>query len=591
MADRERKNLVWEIRKRLLALSPDELFHLAKEVGPVPDKDPSELDSEDAEGCFNYIHEFMYSKHLLESEDTGMAQLLVLNDAIVDAIQSRSNVTFPIDSSVNNETQSTDVASQPSGLVHSDNVNVPATDSVNATSDSLVVSQPLTISGVAATSSTENVMPDDVQKMLECYGDLSKKLRQFMTIQPISQPTSVQPTLQNNNPASMHISTSHPTPHPTPVRPTSQNNTHVLNMLTPHPTPHHTHVHPPPPNHDTRPRAQQPNAYEKMMTLKDLSYLHRREFKVQGGQIGDHSSDISYNSVCRQMEEGLKENFSDQEIVRGVLRIIKPGDFKDMLMNKEDVTIAELKGFLQSHLGEKSSTELFQELMCAKQDEHETPQQFLYRVIGLKQRILFTSRQAETEIKCNPETVQGVFLHTVCQGIGRKHNDIRRELKPLLSDNTVTDEIILRHVMKITSDESERQRRLGSTSRQKQTAAHSAQVEAEPVKESNSKKETADRKSKTDNVQQLAERIDVLTKLVDSLAETVQKDHACRCSSPKPQMVRKERPYGCPKCREKGSQDCKHCFYCGDEGHRAVGCLKKTKRQGNENRSLKGDNQ
>lgn len=32
--------------------------------------------------------------------------------------------------------------------------------------------------------------------------------------------------------------------------------------------------------------------------------------------------------------------------MRGVLRIIKPRDFKDMLVNKEDMTVAELKGFL-----------------------------------------------------------------------------------------------------------------------------------------------------------------------------------------------------------------------------------------------------
>ena len=574
MADSGRRDLVWEIRKHLLALSPDELFQIAKEVGPVSGEDPSTLDREDTEGCFNYIQGFMYSKHLLESEDTGMAELLVLNDAIVKILQSCSKVTLPVDPSVNEETQSTDVA-QSSGLAHSGTVNVPATSSANVTSDSVAHSQPLSASGIATTASAGSVIPDDVQKMLDSYDDLSKKLRQFMTTpttQPTSQTTPVQPALQNNN-------------------------THNLNTPTSHPTPHYTPVHPPPQNHDTPHHAHQSDTthpfhtHEKMVSLKDLPYLHRREFKVQGGQIGDHSSDISYNSVCRQMEEGLKDNFGDVEVVRGVLRIIKPGDFKDMLVNKEDMTVAELKGFLQSHLGEKSSTELFQELMCAKQNEHETPQQFLYRVIGLKQRILFTSRQAETEIKCSPETVQGVFLHTVYQGIGHKHNNIRRELKPLLSDSTVTDETILKHVMKITSDESERQRRLGSTPRQKHTAAHSAQVDTAPVKESNPKKETADRKNKTDSIQQLTERIDMLTKLVDSLAETVQKDRACRCSSPKPQMVKKERQYGCPKCLEKGLQDCKHCFYCGDEGHRAVGCLKKTKCQGNENRSLRGDSQ
>ena len=221
MADRGRKNLVWEIRKRLLALSPEELFHIAKEVGPVPGEDPSELDREDTEGCFEYIHKFMYSKHLLESEDMGMVELLVLNDAIDMVIRSRGNVTVPVDSSVNEERESTDVASQSSGLVHLDNANVPATGSANVTSDSLVISQPLTATGITTTSSTGNVVPDDVMKMLESYEDLSKKLRCFMNIpttQAASQPTAVQPTLQNIHTA---FTTTAP---PTPVHPTPQNN-------------------------------------------------------------------------------------------------------------------------------------------------------------------------------------------------------------------------------------------------------------------------------------------------------------------------------------------------------------------------------
>ncbi len=46
-------------------------------------------------------------------------------------------------------------------------------------------------------------------------------------------------------------------------------------------------------------------------------------------------------------------------------------------MEKEDLTVQELKGLLQSHLGDKSSTELFQNLMCARQGENENPQQFI----------------------------------------------------------------------------------------------------------------------------------------------------------------------------------------------------------------------
>lgn len=111
------------------------------------------------------------------------------------------------------------------------------------------------------------------------------------------------------------------------------------------------------------------------------------------------------------------------------------------------------------------------------------------------------------------------------------------------------------------------------------------------MKQSNAKKETVEQKTKPDTVQQLADKLDVLTKLVDSLAEAVQKDHVCNCSPAKLQVNRKERLYGCTKCVERGLPDCRHCFTCGEEGHRVVGCLKHPKRQGNANRLLQGDKQ
>ncbi len=72
--------------------------------------------------------------------------------------------------------------------------------------------------------------------------------------------------------------------------------------------------------------------------------------------------------------------------------------------------------------------------------------------------------------------MQGVFLHTVYQGLSHQYKDIRSELKPLLVTNNVTDEAILRHVTKITSDKNERLRRLGPPARTKQFTAGSAQV-------------------------------------------------------------------------------------------------------------------
>lgn len=157
--------------------------------------------------------------------------------------------------------------------------------------------------------------------MLNSYKELGKKLRQSITV-------STEHSLQQS-----------------PGLPTQANETHN-DTLRPNPT-RHPLVQP---------------ACEGIISLRDLSCLQRREFKVQRGQVGDHSSDISYNNICKQIEEGIRDGFPDTEIVCGVLRIIKPGTFKDMLIKKDDVAVLKLKGFLQDHLREKSSTELFQDL-------------------------------------------------------------------------------------------------------------------------------------------------------------------------------------------------------------------------------------
>lgn len=186
-----------------------------------------------------------------------------------------------------------------------------------------------------------------------------------------------------------------------------------------------------------------------------MSFLQRREFKVHGGQVGDNTSDISYHGLCKQIDEGLLAKYTESEIIQGVLRIIKLGQFKDMLINKDDLTLSELRSFMRSHLSEKSGSELFQELMSTRQHEHESPQQFLYRVIGLKQKVMFASRQDNMDIEYEFRTVQNVFLPTIHQGLLPKYSDIRNELKPLLSDWSVSDEVLIRQVNKVSSEESE----------------------------------------------------------------------------------------------------------------------------------------
>lgn len=85
-----------------------------------------------------------------------------------------------------------------------------------------------------------------------------------------------------------------------------------------------------------------------MVSLQDLSFLQHREFKVHRGQVGDSTS----------------------EIIQGVPHIIKPEQFEGILINKDNLTLSELRSFVWSHLSEvKCGSELFQELMSTKQHQ------------------------------------------------------------------------------------------------------------------------------------------------------------------------------------------------------------------------------
>ncbi|KAK6475935.1 hypothetical protein HHUSO_G23929 [Huso huso] len=413
MADPERKELVWTIRKDLHRLTANELYQLAENIGQVPDRNLYELDKNNEESCLEYVYGHVCSKALLDQEDQGVAQLLFLKDLIHDLIANREKSTEII---------------QPTKEIEGLNEN------------QQMPSLPIDLAGDA----TEISHGVELQQMLASYEELGRKLEQYKTTTA---------TL-------------------TTVRPTTRERTSM----------------------DSSPSNEH--------------YQHTRS-----------------------------ENT---------------------------------------------------ELMCAKQYDHETPQQFLYRMIGLKQKIIFASRQADTDIRYDNTTVQGVFLHTIYQGLGTKHNDIRRDLKPLLSDVAVSDEALLRHVIKITSEESERQRRLGQVSRNKMAHAHSAQLEGNAEKLG---KEVVDSKRTCRTMEELSAQVAALSSMIDTLKNSQQSGHSCQCNTSTLQTLKKESHRVCPNCVKQGTTNCNHCFACGEEGHRAVGCLKSPGKSGNGSRSLRRDKQ
>ncbi|XP_026015691.1 uncharacterized protein LOC113016780 [Astatotilapia calliptera] len=410
MEDSERKELAWQIRKSLYALTAEELFQIATNITPVPDVDPASVRRGDEESCFDYVCAYLRCKTLLDLEDQGFSHLLLLKDAIIHLIDSHAaEVSHPVVSEENVVTLTT--------LKHPEQSDV------------------LT----SAILPLESVNPQITEyEMLKAnYEALGKKLADLQ-VTSATQDTPTPTITQSLQPRAESVTNSRST---------------------------------------TDMRQSKP---DHMVSLRDLPFLQRREFKVHGGQVGDIASDISYHGLCKQIEEGLKVKHTEGEIIQGVLRIIKPGQFKDMLISKDDLTLIELKSLLRSHLSEKSGSELFQELLSTKQHDHETPQQFLYRMIGLKQKVMFASRQDNMDVAYETRTIQNVFLRTIHQGLLPKYSDIRNELKPLLSDYSVSDEALIRQVNKVSSEESERQRRLGYSTRQKVTGQWDVSNEANP---------------------------------------------------------------------------------------------------------------
>lgn len=55
---------------------------------------------------------------------------------------------------------------------------------------------------------------------------------------------------------------------------------------------------------------------DQVLRVNDVAaLLPRREFKLHGGQISDFGSDMSYSSLCKQIDEGMLEGFTESEVI------------------------------------------------------------------------------------------------------------------------------------------------------------------------------------------------------------------------------------------------------------------------------------
>jgi hypothetical protein len=182
-----------------------------------------------------------------------------------------------------------------------------------------------------------------------------------------------------------------------------------------------------------------------------------KDFKISG-QI-DSKSGISYTSLIRQIEAGLKKGHSQDDIIDGVIRAVIPSSsLRSYLDGRQDMSLSTLHGILRAHYAEKNSTELYTELASSVQSTKETSSEFLIRSMDLRNKTLFASQENSDELKYSPDLVHKLFSRTVQTGL--RDQVLRQEMKTILADNTRTDADLLDELNKIVRRENEN-RRLG----------------------------------------------------------------------------------------------------------------------------------
>ena len=136
---------------------------------------------------------------------------------------------------------------------------------------------------------------------------------------------------------------------------------------------------------------------------------------------------------------------------------------------KPDLTLAKVRRILYSHYQEKAAAELYHQLSSAAQGLKETAQDFLIRLLDLRQKVHFASKEADSGLQYDPALVHGMFLHSLLTGF--QSDNIKVEMKPFLQNSTLSDEELFEKLNASVNSETERQQKLGSQSKTKLNSA------------------------------------------------------------------------------------------------------------------------
>ena len=261
--------------------------------------------------------------------------------------------------------------------------------------------------------------------------------------------------------------------------------------------------------------------------------LLRRDFKILG-QIGEpgQAEKLTYISLNHQIESGL--------------------------LGLPQLRLPQLRKILRIHYCEKTASELYQQLTTMCQKPKESVQQFLLRIMDARNKVVFASKEADTDFIYGSQLIQNTFLKALETGIRDEY--LTTSLRPILRKDGVSDEELMRSINELASQKTESENKLGLTER---LSAKNAKVSS--VEGAKGKKGTSPEASEKQDLLAAIKGIkSELSSLKAKVEEQVSKSNA---------PFQPRYPRGCPKCRrENNGNTCRHCFNCCQAGHLASHC-------------------
>ena len=118
-------------------------------------------------------------------------------------------------------------------------------------------------------------------------------------------------------------------------------------------------------------------------SMENLKSILRREFRIVGvlGPQG-MKENLSFMSLNRQIEEGLKRGYEENEVIDGIIKCISSSlPLKDYIEAMRESGLETINKILRAHFQEKNASELYASLTNLVQNANEEPQNFLLRAL------------------------------------------------------------------------------------------------------------------------------------------------------------------------------------------------------------------